>query len=553
MIKKRHTLLIIEDNELNRDIIDSILSDEYDLLFANNGLEGMMLLREHANKINVVLLDIQMPVMDGYQVLEEIRNDEKLCKIPVIVTTATDRPDEEEVCLDLGATDFVLKPYNQKVVIKRVRNIIRLKESTTALNEIEVDTETGLLSRNAFLHYSSELLKKNNDTDFSLVMTDIKGFSNLLTKYGDSAINILKNEADAIKSAIPENSIAGRYYHDRFIVLMPSLAGSNTARKELYEDLYEKIRKDVKITLKMGVFENFDHSFDLVSLIEILKDSLKSIKSNYQQNICFVDQEFYNKMERRNYIEQSMESALKERKLEVYFQPKHRASDGKLMGAETLMRWNRSDIGFISPGEFIPIFEQTGFVVEADAFAWDETCRYLRLWIDKGINVVPISVNTSRLDYTIKNFNVRLVRSVREFRIDPTLLHIEVTESLFQGLSQDANRILEICRAHGVKVELDDFGTGYSSLHSLAELPIDIVKFDQSFVRKLDEKREQLVMKGCVDLVKSLDLSTVAEGVETEESRQLIASLGIDEIQGYYFSKPLPAAEFEEYLIKHTC
>ena len=163
---------------------------------------------------------------------------------------------------------------------------------------------------------------------------------------------------------------------------------------------------------------------------------------------------------------------------------------------------------------------------------------------------MPISVNASRHDFAHKDLEQFIIKPLQDNGIAEHLMHLEITESLFENLSSEAFNLLQDFRHRGIKIELDDFGTGYSSLNSLSELPIDTVKFDMSFVRKLSDPRKQKGMKGCVSMIKDFELCSVAEGVEDAETRKMIADMGIDSIQGYYYSKPLPAAEFEEYLAK---
>jgi len=548
MSKSRYTVLIVEDNDLNRDILATILGEEFEILEAKNGQEGLKVLQENVSRISVVLLDLEMPIMNGYQMLQVVKEDELLREIPIIVMTSKENADEEERCLDLGAYDFAQKPYSPRVVIQHIRNIIRLRESASTLNAIEIEAETGVYTRGAFFHYADKLLKKNPDVDYALIMVDIKGFSTEFNKWGSAYVQIIKKEADQLRKSIPDDAICGHYYLERFIALSPIINREESDRKKVVREFIAEIESRVGTTLKFAVYENISHEEDILTSVQYVQEALNNIKSLYNENVSLVDEALINKFERRTYIEEHMQEALANGEIEVYFQPKHSAKDGKIVGAETLMRWCKSGIGFISPGEFVPLFEENGFIVEADAFACDETCRYLRKWIDQGLDVVPISVNTSRYDYTKKNFQNHITESVKRYNIDPELIHIEITESLFQDLSNEATEILKTCRRLGIKIELDDFGTGYSSLHSLAELPIDIVKFDQSFIRKLSQPREQIVMRGCMDIVKSLNLHTVAEGVETEENLLQCIELGIDSIQGYYYSKPLPASEFEKYI-----
>ena len=552
MLKKKKTILVIEDNEINREILNEIIGDKYILYFADNGKSGIELLRKHIDEIDLILLDIQMPEMDGHEVMQYVKNVPLLAHFPIIVATSNENYDEEAICLKLGANDFVKKPYNPTIVELRINNVINMHRSAHTLNAVEINKAVGVYTRNAFMHYATEWIKSNPEVDFSLTMTDIRGFRHLQAQFGDKAIDLLKKEIRAVQDNLGGNVMIGAYSFDKLVFLHPTPDTHISAeeRAQKYESFAKQLSQQLHVMLKVAVCEHLDHHKEIYFHTNILHSALSEVKQLFNQHSIFVNQELIDKFLRKDHIEKLLESALKEGQMQVYYQPKHNAKTHELVGAEALVRWINPELGFVSPAEFIPVVEQNGFVVEIDSFVWRETCRNIRSWIDKGFLVVPISVNTSRLDLTSPDFDQRL-DPIHDYQIPIHLLHMEITESLFENLSDSSvDRIIKM-RDQGIKMELDDFGTGYSTLHSLAQLPIDIVKFDMSFVRKLNDKREQLVMKGCVDLIKSLNLKAIAEGVETEDIRQLIADFGIDDIQGYYYSKPLPVAQFEEYLKTH--
>ena len=554
MAAKKHTVLIIEDNELNRDILQTILEDDYQLLTAENGKIGLEMMHEHASEIDIVLLDIQMPVMDGYEVLEAVSKDSAIRHIPIIVTTGADSIEDEERCLSLLATEFIRKPYNPGVVRLRIQSLIRMRDFAATLTDVEIDKFTGAYTRNAFMHYAQEWINSQPDIDFSLTMTDVRGFHILREKYGNRAYDLLKKIIIAIQSSIDGKCIAGAYSEDQLIFLHPTqLQNLNDDEKQKwYDDSMLKLSEELSISIKAGICENLDTSMELTTHVDNVHAALREAKKAYNRQAHFVGKDLLDNLHRQARMEELMEEALASGQMKVYYQPKHDARTEKLVGAEALLRWFSPELGFVSPGDFIPLFERNGFVSEADAFVWTETCKNQRKWQDMGLKVVPISVNTSRHDYTQDDIYERIVTPVIENNINEKLMHIEVTESLFTNLSDGAIEVLQQFRDKNIMVELDDFGTGYSSLNSLSQLPIDIVKFDMPFVRKINEPRNEKVMRGCVSILKELNLKSVAEGVEDADTQQKIAEMGIDYIQGYYYSKPLPAAEFEEYLSKHA-
>ncbi len=554
MPNKRHSVLVIEDNEINREILSEILSDTYNLYFAENGKVGLDMLHEYHNIIDIVLLDLEMPVMNGYEVLAVVREDPQLRSIPIVVITANEGSDEEERCLMLNATEFLHKPYVPSIVRLRIEVLLRLRDCMSEVGELEIDQKTGAYTFNAFMYHAAQRLKMDPETDYTLAITDIIGFKALQDSYRDRAFDSLRNQVSVLKNWLGDNVIVGYYTFDHLLLLCPTqtLGMSDDQKLEFFDDFMIRLSKELKVTIKAGFCEHLDPSRPLQSYLDVLQLALDKALKHYYHYADFVGAQQLDQIQRVRRIESEMENAIRIGQMQVYYQPKHDAKTQKLIGAEALLRWIHPEMGFISPGEFIPIFEQNGFVEKADAFVWEQTCKYQREWQDQGLPVVPISVNASRQDFDSMNILDNTINVLQKYHVSPSLLHVEVTESFFSDLSPEAiQRIMEI-RANGVKVELDDFGNGYSSLHSLAELPIDTVKFDMSFVRRLHEPREQVVMQGCVDLIKRLQLMTIAEGVEDADIRQMIANFGIDAIQGYYYSKPLPAKQFEEYLAAAT-
>jgi EAL domain-containing protein (putative c-di-GMP-specific phosphodiesterase class I) len=247
-------------------------------------------------------------------------------------------------------------------------------------------------------------------------------------------------------------------------------------------------------------------------------------------------------------IVESMEEALEQRQFTVYYQPKHDIKANTTGAAEALVRWIHPKLGFISPSEFIPLFEKNGFIAKLDLYIFEETCRELKHLKELGLPVVPISVNASRLDFDDPDFVLNIVHLADKYGIDRSMLHVEVTETAY---SENPERVIESLKQlheEGFLIELDDFGSGYSSLSSLNVLPLDVMKLDMSIIRQAAELNDYRIVRSAIQMAQFLDLSTVAEGVETEEVVNALKEVGCDLIQGYYYSKPLTQKEFESYL-----
>ena len=546
----RRSILVVEDNELNREMLCAMLEDRYNVLQAENGKEGLEVLQENYRDISIIVLDVQMPVMNGYEFLHAVKDDDLLKEIPVIVATGSSDIEEEERCLELGATDFVIKPYKRNIVLKRISNIIRLRESASTLKEVEFDDLTGVFTRQAFFHHAQKVLQDNPDIDFTVAISDIQDFSLVKERYGIKVANdlLLRNVA-LLRKAQVENYIFGRYDDNQFVVMAPSSGRYVEIRKERKGRLTIPLPEEGAAVLKFGVKRSIEHDISIKEHCRHALMALDTIKHVYGVNYAMFDddmQKFYN---RRIAIERSMVKALENEEFQIFYQPKHDSRTGELVGAEALVRWTHPEFGFLSPAEFIPVFEQTGFISEVDFYAWKRTCMNQREWQDKGLRIVPISVNCSRSELLQNDFLHKWFKPLKDSALTSQYMHLEVTESLFTEHFDKLSDVLRECQQRGVKIELDDFGTGYSSLSMFQLLPLDIIKFDMSFVKGLDSPRQMRVMAACVRLVHNLGLKSIAEGVETSQQLEKVKKMGIDAVQGYYYSRPLPKAEFEQYLM----
>lgn len=544
------SILVVEDNELNREMLCAMLEDRYNVLQAENGKEGLEVLQENYRDISIIVLDVQMPVMNGYEFLHAVKDDDLLREIPVIVATGSSDIEEEERCLELGATDFVIKPYKKNIVLKRISNIIRLRESASTLKEVEFDDLTGIFTRQAFFHHAQKVLQDNPDIDFTLAISDIQDFSLVKERYGIKIANdlLLRNVA-LLRKAQVENYIFGRYDDNQFVVMAPSSGRYGEIRRQRKDRLTIPLPEEGVAVLKFGVKRSIEHDISIKEHCRHVLMALNTIKHAYGVNYALFDENMQKYYDRRIAIERSMVKALENGDFQIFYQPKHDSRTGELVGAEALVRWTHPEFGFLSPAEFIPVFEQTGFISEVDFYAWKRTCMNQREWQDKGLRIVPISVNCSRSELLQNDFLHKWFKPLKDSALSSQYMHLEVTESLFTEHFDKLSEVLRECQQRGVKIELDDFGTGYSSLSMFQLLPLDIIKFDMAFVKGLDSPRQARVMAACVRLVHNLGLKSIAEGVETSQQLEKVKEMGIDAVQGYYYSRPLPKAEFEQYLM----
>lgn len=272
------------------------------------------------------------------------------------------------------------------------------------------------------------------------------------------------------------------------------------------------------------------------------------IKGNALQNIGFYSSDMKTELQKKKSIEDDMQKALLNNEFMMFLQPKHSISTGKIIGAEALARWNHPTKGMVSPAEFIPVFEQNGFIIKLDTFIWEEACKRIRKWINSGITPVPISVNISREYVHTFDVTAMLLKLVKKHDIPISLLELEITESI-DNIGVEG--IVRKLKNSGFKMLMDDFGSGYSSLNMLKNTPFDVLKIDKSFLDEfMDTDRGRKIIEHTISMSQDIGLDIIAEGVETNEQAQFLSQCGCDAAQGFFYSKPIPADEFDKRLLE---
>lgn len=546
----RRKILVVEDNDLNRSLLCQILISNYDVLEAENGEEALKLLKQYGEGISLILLDIVMPVMDGYTFLSIMKADPSYSFIPVIVTTQNDGESDEVAALSHGATDFVAKPYKPQVILHRVASIINLRETAAMINQIQYDQLTGLYSKAFFFQRVKEILLRNPDRKYDIICSDIENFKLINDVFGiPTGDRLLQIIADMYKTKVKDIGICGRLNSDRFACLLEH-------NVEYSNDMFNGVSADVNsylevrnIVLKWGIYYIDDSTISVEQMCDRALLAAHSIKGQYGKYFAVYDDQLRNQLLRDQAITDSMEEALADNQFLVYLQPKYRIKDENLVGAEALVRWIHPKLGFQAPDKFIPLFEKNGFITKLDQYIWDKTCALIREWDDTGHTPISVSVNVSRADIYNADLADILIKIIEKYDLAPSRLHLEITESAYTENPKQIIDTVNHLRELGFIIEMDDFGSGYSSLNMLNEMPIDILKLDMKFIQNETAKpNSQGILQFIIDLARWMHVSVVAEGVETKEQLNRLSEIGCDYVQGYYFARPLPQAEFEKLL-----
>ena len=548
MTKKQ--VMVVEDNELNRAMLCEILSEDYQVLEAENGQRALEILRENKERIMLILLDVVMPVMDGYTFLDIIQKDEELSMIPVIVTMQGDTEDDEVSALTHGATDFVPKPYRPNVIRHRVASLIKLRETAAMENQIKYDRLTGLYTKEYFYRRVREVLDENPDKEYRIVCMNYENFKLYNDMFGrDKGDELLIEGARKCLLYIGEDAICCRLRADRFVFLQETEKEKASREKYMFKAKNEQTGMSKNVSVKLGVYEVTERSLSVEQMCDRASLAVDSIKGKYNQAVAVYDDELREKLLREKEIEDEMVRALKEGDFSVYFQPKYSLQDNVVAGAESLVRWIHPKWGTIYPVEFVSLFEENGFIPYLDRFIWEAVCRKLHEWQKAGLPIVPVSVNVSRADFLQYQLVDVLSNLVKKYEIAPEFLHLEITESAYTKHQDTIISTVDELRKLNFIVEMDDFGSGYSSLNLLSRMSLDTLKLDMEFVQnEIAKTPEQSILNDIISMAHKLHLTVVAEGIETKEQAKRLKKAGCDYGQGYFFAKPMSAEEFEHLL-----
>lgn len=550
VIKK--DILIVEDNEINRGILAEILSEDYRVLEAENGQVALDVLKEHKKRISLILLDVQMPVMDGYTFLNQMKEDEELSLIPVIVMTQGTSEEDELEALAHGATDFLPKPYRPQIILHRVAGLIKLRENAAMVNQLEYDRLTGLYSKEFFFRKVQEQLLEDPQGNYCIVGSNIENFKLVNDIFGTRQGDVLLKEvADLTRKIVGSNGFCGRFGSDRFVCFLSQ--EKERMDRENYISFPDQDASDLlkSTVMRWGIYDITDRTIPVEQMCDRALLAADSIKNQYHQYFAVYDDSLRSKLLREQAITSVMEQALDEGQFVVYLQPKYSLKDDCMAGAEALVRWFHPEWGFMSPGEFIPLFEKNGFIPRLDQFVWEQVCRQLGEWKEKGYPLLPISVNISRADVFQENLSDIILALTEKYGIDPAYLHLEITESAYVEKPDQIIKTAEDLRKLGFNVELDDFGSGYSSFNMLSQMSLDILKLDMKFIQnELARPADRSFLKDIINMAHRADLAVVAEGVETREQMNRLHAAGCDYVQGYFFAKPMPIQEYEKLLLQ---
>ncbi|MBD5518259.1 MAG: EAL domain-containing protein, partial [Lachnospiraceae bacterium] len=410
-------------------------------------------------------------------------------------------------------------PHNDEmqVVLKRIGRVRRFRRN---VNDLLLESKRKI----AFIQFDIRKFK---------IINDLYG-----EKFGDEVLDFILKQ---LRELCNERQYYVNLNSDVFIVVT-----EYDGEEELEAFIQElngriSIFKDVKLQMSYGVYTVEDRQMELRQMEDRAAMARKTAKASMLGNIIFYKEQFKDSLYNRRFIEENMQAAITERQFQMYLQPKYSIAQNEIIGAEALVRWKHPKRGMVYPDQFIPVLEENGFIRQVDYYIWEEACRFIKRCEEENLTPCPISVNVSRAHLNDDECIWMLDDMIRRIGIPKHLLELEITETVDdQQVSQKAFRLKE----EGFKLLMDDFGSGYSSLNILLETPFDLIKLDRKFMENMMlSDKGKLILEQVVAMSNKLGLELLAEGVETKEQVDVLRSIGCDQVQGYYYAKPMPAEE----------
>ena len=556
----QQTMLIVDDESINRDILTQFFQDDFQILEAANGQEAQELIKNHS--VDIVLLDLLMPVMDGMQLLAWIKSSPRYREIPVIVTTSKGDTHSEAQAMEIGADDFLTKPYNHTIVVCRVRNVIgrleneqrkvtqQVQEQKIAVmqNILDVDQLTGLYTKKSFLQHTQELLKNNPDTRYCIVYLDIANFRLINELFNmETGDTILQTAGSYFLTIVGKHGLACHLAVDSFALCLPVDILDTELMMQGIDTLMRSLSIYRSITFYAGIYTVENIYIQPKQMLDRAHMAMKAAKANLTPRYAFYDEELQTTMLEEQQMAKEMETALANGQFYTMLRPIYTLDCKHSIAAEIVICWLHPQHGYIDPNKFIPIFEKNGFITYINHFAWDQACRFLSRQKDWGVKIRPVGVNISYVDVYDNGFVNHLTQLLRKYGLQPWMMWLKLTEKVYiSAPKQQLSKILKRLKSYGFTILLDDFGSSISSLNLLSELNnIDILKIEmQHFDDPQIQKRANIVLHSLIDMAEKLDLKTIIKGLQNQEQVSEICQLGNPSIQGIYYHPPLTSDEY---------
>ena len=559
-------ILVIEDEEIVRsNILEILASGAFEAFGAENGRQGVELACEQIPSL--IICDITMPELDGYGVLKMLRQNSTTETIPFIFLTARADKTDIRAGMNLGADDYLTKPFRRKELLTAVTaRLAKHRAMTERYNDrlaaVQYDRVTKLPNQLLLREIFDKTIKESaSGQPPSIFLVAIDRFYQIVESLGhESGDRLIQTIAHRLIGCVNFGDAVARLNTDRFAIVFASAEENYQALNDYTEQMVQSIiqrlseaipvgENKISLSVSIGIALAPRDGEELDTLMQHAETALshaQQLGGNqsqfYSSNIQVVPPDVL-------YLETRLRDALERSEFQVYYQPQVELKTGRIIGAEALIRWIDPKNGFVSPGQFIPLAEQNGLIIPIGEWVLQTACQQVKTWQEAGLPPVRIAVNLSVRQFNQPDLLKKLVKILDSTGLDTQYLELELTESMLVENVKRANSQLKELKALGISISLDDFGTGYSSLSYLQKFSLDVLKIDRCFVTNINtNSKTAAITNAIISMAHSLNLNVIAEGVETEAELEVLKQQGCHTIQGYLFSRPVPSDQFEEML-----
>jgi diguanylate cyclase (GGDEF)-like protein len=557
-------VMMVDDEPINLEVTQIYLEDAGYSRFVStdNPKKALALLADE--RPDLLLLDLMMPGMSGLDILREMQSKNILKDLPTIVLTSSDDAQVKLDALELGATDFLSKPVDASELALRVRNTLAAKAYRDRL--ANYDRLTGLPNRRTFVDRLEWSLRnvQRYKKDGAVLSIELDGFKQINDALGPAiGDQLLQVVAERISNCVRAIDTLGkleskdsqpslsRMAGDEFTVLLPVLNRPDSAAvvaQRLLDAIASPVTlsgSEMQITCSIGIATFPGDGTDTDSVIRNAGVAMHHAKREKKHSYQFYSNELNSRALHRLNLANELRRAIARDDLRLFYQPKNDVKTGAVCGCEALVRWQHADRGLVSPGEFIPLAEETGLIVPLGEWVMNTACVQSKAWLSAGLPALKMSVNVSSQQFGEGHLAETLRAILADTGAEASALIVEITEGVLMQNAEANIKVLEELNSMGIKLSMDDFGTGYSSLSYLNSFPLDELKIDRSFVMQIKESGDHSpIIKAIIAMAHSLGLKVVAEGVETPQQLEFLRSQRCDEYQGFIVSKPVPPDEF---------
>ncbi len=556
--EERPVILLADDDPSIRLMIRHVLeAEEYDIVEAEDGLDAIRAVEKQHPAL--ILLDAVMPGLDGFSTCKQIK-ERGHDDIPVIMITGLDDEASVERAYEVGAIDYITKPIKWAVLKHRVRSIVTRVVAERKVQRLEYrDALTQLPNRLLFVDRLEQAVVRaeRHRESIALMLVDIDDFKLVNDSFGHEAGDkLIKAVGDLLSKSLRRADTVARLGGDEFAIIIENVDGDDDAisiADNLTTILKHNVRLDDQETFtsaSVGIAMFPDDGMDAGTLLKNADTAM--FRAKEQGRRCF---QFYkpemsvNAMERLE-LENSIRKAIDNNELVIHYQPTIDIHNNEVVGVEALLRWQHPDKGIVCPDDFLPVAIESGLIVVIGEWMIKTICQQLRVWKEAGMENQSISINLTTKQFKDQDVVTLFKLAMEENGIEGAELNIEVTEKTLLASEGKIEPILLELHEMGMTITVDDFGIGFASLTNLKDLPIDVVKLDGAFIAGIPHNEHDVaVVNAIAGLTRGLKMKLLAEGVENEHQLNMLKGLGCQYAQGFYWSKALPADQYEQYYL----